>query len=73
MVQIGTSTVQPEGWTPLRTGLSQSVPYPRRQPTILVIDDDDAICKLIASLLAPEGYKVESAASAGRDELGWVL
>jgi putative two-component system response regulator len=49
---------------PLRTGLSQGVPYPRRRPTILVIDDDDAICRLIASLLAPEGYKVESAASA---------
>jgi hypothetical protein len=73
MVQIGTSTVQPERWTPLRRGLSQSVPYPRRQPAILMIADDDAICRLIASRLAPEGYKVESAASAVRDELGWVL
>ena len=37
---------------------------PRRCPVIQVLDDDDAICRLIAHLLAPEGYVLESAGPA---------
>ena len=46
-------------------GTDRIAPDPaRRRPSVLAIDDDDAICKLIAFLLAPEGYAVRTARSA---------
>ncbi len=58
MIQVAT-TLKAES-----RGPSPSPPLARPRPRILVIDDDDAIRRLIAFLLAPEGYELRTAASA---------
>ncbi len=64
MTQVGALAREESGWPSLPAGIRTETPGLRRKPTVLVIDDDGAICKLIAFLLGPEGYAVDTAASA---------
>lgn len=51
------------------TGLSLAEDVSRRQPTILLVDDDKTYCRLLSLILTGQGYRVVTATTVQEAEL----